>query len=54
MKETGVGQRLDKNGISSLFKKVLDDHEQQLETETTQEGRIASRIQFLVGANLYK
>ena len=37
MKETGVGQRLDKNGISSLFKKILDDHEQQLETETTQE-----------------
>ena len=54
MKETEVGQRLDKNGISSLFKKVLDDHEQQLETETTPEDRITSRTQFLVDANLAK
>jgi len=54
MKETGVGQRLNKNGISSLFKKILDDHEQQLETETTPEDRITSRTQFLVDANLAK
>lgn len=54
IKETEVGQRLDKNGISSLFKKVLDDHEQQLETETTPEDRITSRTQFLIDANLAK
>ena len=54
MKEPGVGQHLDKNGISSFFKKVLDDHEQQLETETTPEDRITSRTQFLVDANLAK
>ena len=31
--ELGDVQRLEKNGISSLFKKVLGDHEQQLEKE---------------------
>ncbi|MDG1100448.1 MAG: hypothetical protein P8N29_04500 [Saprospiraceae bacterium] len=53
-KETGSGQRLYKNGIYSLFKKVLDDHEQQLETETALKNRIASKIQPLVDGILDK
>ncbi len=53
-KETESGQRLYKNDICSLFKKVLDDHEQQLETETALKNRIASKTQPLVDGILDK